>query len=594
MKKFYILFLSAATLLGMSSCVGTFLDLEPQDQKTDIVYFKKASDFKEYTAGLYGQLLGWRTPYNKYSVYNFMDSSSDLSADFVASADLGRGTIAVTGGDDRWNRAYEHIRTNNLLLDKASSYPGDQKDIAPYLAEARFLRAYNYFFLLKTFGGVPIVKTALSTNSPELYNPRNSRYEVVELILSDLQYAIENLPIEQNISSADKGRASKWAAGAFKARVLLYEATWRKYNGGSTDFEGSAGPTGDQINTFLDEAITLCEDVMSNGGYEIWNYNSNEKIKNQSNLYLFNLEDEGSNPAGLTKDSNKEFILYGAYDINLRTGGTNLSHTVSLMAPSRKFMDMFLCTNGLPIEKSPTLFKGYHKTGDEFENRDLRLMNYIGGGTNPSAGSVTLGQGLSGYGCYKFKAYQYGTYRQAEKESQNYPVLRLAEVYLNYAEAYFERHGKINNNQLSGLNQLRTRAGVASLTVELVEQNGLDMLEEIRRERAVELYLEGFRFDDLKRWGIAEKELNTSRCGMVVGGDGYETEFRTADGEATTRYTPNTFIWGEEKVKTGAGELNCVVISSSRNHSFKKKHYLWPIPQDQINLNGKLKQNPGY
>ena len=66
MKKFYIIILSAATLLGMSGCVDTFLDLEPQDQKTDIVYFTKPSDFKEYTAGLYGQLLGWRTPYNKF------------------------------------------------------------------------------------------------------------------------------------------------------------------------------------------------------------------------------------------------------------------------------------------------------------------------------------------------------------------------------------------------------------------------------------------------------------------------------------------------------------------------------------------------
>lgn len=594
MKKLYITLFSVATLLGTSGCVDTFLDLEPQDQKTDVVYFRKPSDFKEYTAGLYGQLLGWRTPYNSYSVYNFMDSSSDLAADFVSSADLGRGTITVPLSDDRWNKPYEHIRVDNILLDKAVSYPGDQRDIAPYLAEAYFFRAYNYFFLLKTFGGVPIVKTALDTSSPELYNPRNSRYEVVDLILSDLQYAIDNLPVEQNISNADKGRVSKWAAEAFKARVLLYEATWRRYNGTSTDYEGSAGPSKDQINEFLDEAITLCSDVMRNGGYEIWNYNNNEKIKNQSNLYLFNLEDEGSNPAGLTKASNKEFILYGVYDVVLRTGNINLSHTVSLMSPSRKFVDMFLCSNGLPIEKSLDLFKGYHKTGDEFINRDYRLMNYIGGGTQPTAGSTTLASGLPGYGCFKFKAYQYGSYRQAMMESQNYPILRLAEVYLNYAEAYYERNGKIGNEQLKGINELRTRGGVAPLTVELAEQNGLNMLDEIRRERAVELYLEGFRFDDLKRWGIAEKELNASRCGMVVGGDGYETEFKKADGTVTNFYSPSTFVWGEEKVQTGAGELNCVVISSSQNHTFQKKHYLWPIPQGAINLNGNLKQNPRY
>ncbi|MDE6987873.1 MAG: RagB/SusD family nutrient uptake outer membrane protein, partial [Bacteroides acidifaciens] len=315
MRKLYITIFSSL-LLSLSSCSDIFLDLEPQDQRTDVVYFKKASDFKEYTTGFYGQLLGWRTPYGKYSIYNFMDSSSDLASNFLGSSDVGRGTITIPLSDDRWDRCYSYIRTVNILFEKAKGYPGSQSEIAPYLAEAYFFRAYNYFTLLKAFGGVPVVTSVMDTDSPELKSFRNSRYEVVDLILSDLTNAIAALPIEQNISDADKGRVSKWAAEAFKARVLLYEATWRKYNGTSTDFSGSAGPVSNQVNEFLDEAITLCEDVIKRGGYQIWNYNSNEKIKNQSNLYLFNLEDAGSNPAGLTKSSNKEFILYGVYDIN--------------------------------------------------------------------------------------------------------------------------------------------------------------------------------------------------------------------------------------------------------------------------------------
>lgn len=592
MRKLYITILSGL-LLGLSSCADTFLDLEPQDKRTNVVYFKKPADFKEYATGFYNQLLGWRTPYGKYSIYEFMDSSSDLAANFVTSSDVGRGTISISSSDERWDQCYTYIRTVNILFEKAKDYPGSQSEIAPYLAEAYFFRAYNYFTLLKAFGGVPVVTSVMDTDSPELRSPRNSRYEVVDLILSDLTNAIASLPIEQNIPETEKGRVSKWAAEAFKARVLLYEATWRKYNGTSTDFEGSAGPARDQVNEFLEETISLCDDVMKKGGYQIWNYNSNDKIKNQSNLYLFNLEDAGSNPAGLTKSSNKEFILYGVYDINLRTGGVNLSHTVSLMIPSRKLIDMFLCTDGKPIDKSD-LFQGYHKTGDEFKNRDYRLMNYINGGVDPAPGSVTLDKGLAGYDCAKFKAYNYPTYRKANDESANYPVLRLAEVYLNYAEACYERYGKVTDTQLDGINELRARAGVAALTNKLVEDNGLDMLEEIRRERAIELYMEGARFDDLKRWGIAENALNTSRCGMVVGGDGYETEFKSADGTSTNRYAKNSFVWGEEKVQTGDGVLNCVVISSAANHSFMKKHYLWPIPQKQIDLNPSLKQNPGY
>ena len=603
MKKKYIS-IFAGLMLGLTSCVNTFLDLDPLDQRTDVIYFKKAEDFKNYSASFYGQLLGWRTPYGSFSIYNFMDASTDLAANFMASSDVGRGTIMVPTNDDRWTKCFNYIRTVNILLQKAEDYSGDKSEIAQYIAEAYFFRAYNMFMLLKTFGGVPIVTKVLDTDSPELLAPRNSRYEVTDQILADLTKAIPDLPIEQSIPAEEKGRVSQWAAKAFKARVLLYEATWRRYNGTTTDFEGSKGPEKDQINEFLDEAILLSEDVINNGGYKIWNQNSNGSIPNQSSYYLFNLEDAGSNPAGLTKESNKEFILYGVYDIILRKGNINLSHTVGQMYPSRKMIDMYLCRDGLPIEYSEN-FKGYHNTGDEYIYRDYRLKNYTNAGKDITAGSVKLTTGKPGYGCTKFAAYNYPEYRREKEESANYPVLRLAEVYLNYAEACYERYGKVTNAQLNGINELRSRGGVAPLTNEFIaecqaKEFDMDMLSEIRRERAVELYMEGFRFDDLKRWGIAETALNASRCGMVVGGDGYETEFMEADGtvkqdaDGNDMFKKGTYPWGLEKVKTGHDELTCVVISKKSNHTFQKKHYLWPIPQKQIELNPNLKQNPGY
>ncbi|KAA3824981.1 RagB/SusD family nutrient uptake outer membrane protein, partial [Bacteroides ovatus] len=153
MRKLYITILSGL-LLGLSSCADTFLDLEPQDKRTNVVYFKKPADFKEYATGFYNQLLGWRTPYGKYSIYEFMDSSSDLAANFVTSSDVGRGTISISSSDERWDQCYTYIRTVNILFEKAKDYPGSQSEIAPYLAEAYFFRAYNYFTLLKAFGGV--------------------------------------------------------------------------------------------------------------------------------------------------------------------------------------------------------------------------------------------------------------------------------------------------------------------------------------------------------------------------------------------------------------------------------------------------------
>ena len=133
------------------------------------------------------------------------------------------------------------------------------------------------------------------------------------------------------------------------------------------------------------------------------------------------------------------------------------------------------------------------------------------------------------------------------------------------------------------------------MTNELVTENGLDMLTEIRRERTVELYMEGFRYDDLKRWGKLEEELNESRCGMVVGEAGYPTDFVNNEGNAIlSEYTPNVYIWGTEKVETGKGMHAAVVLAGKSDIQVSKSDYLWPIPQRQIDLNPNLIQNPGY
>lgn len=575
----------AGLMVGITSCEDTFLSLDPLDSRTDAVYFKKASDFNEYALGFYNQLQGWSGRFG--SIYDYMDVSSDLSAYMQYNRDLARGTVQVPYSDTRWNRCYENIRTVNILLQKAEGYDGDRTEIERYLGEAYFFRAYSYFYLLKFFGGVPVVTTVLDVNSSELTAPRNSRYEVVGLILSDLDKAIAVLPAEQSIPQTEKGRISLYGAKAFKARVLLYEATWRKYNGTGTDFAGSKGPDADRVNEYLKEAVALCNDVMTNGRYSIWNYNSNAAMKNMSNRYLFCLEESDSNPAGLTKASNNEFIIYSVYDKNLRPGSTNVNQTVSKMDASRKLMDMFLCTDGLPVTMSPK-FKGYARPSDEFASRDYRMKSYI----QQPDDEKTLTDGRSGYVNMKF--YHSHTEKDRE-ESSNYPVLRYAEVLLTFAEATYELNGNISDQDLArSINLLRRRAGVANLTNSFVTANGLDMLNEIRRERTVELYMEGYRFDDLKRWGIAERELGEARCGMVVGSAKYPTTFIGRNGNATELYSPSKYPYGTLEVITGAGEQPCVVIEAKDNLKFSKTNYLWPIPQQQINLNHNLIQNPGY
>ena len=598
MKRIKTYILTCACALGLSSCADMFLDLEPLDVKSDVIYFKTPQHFREYANGLYGQLLGWQSRYG--SIFDHMDAASDLSTCFRYSYGVGTGVMSVPTEDGRWDNCYANIRATNHMFERAkSSYTGDLTDIKRELAEGHFFRAYNYFYLLKFYGGVPIVTKVLDVTHPELRAPRNSRFEVVDLILSDLQEAINGLPLEQGIPSADKGKISRQAAMAFKARVLLHEATWRKYNGTSTDFEGSAGPASDQLNEFLEESINLSEEVMKDNAYSLWNYNMLDDMRNQSNRYLFNIEEEGSNPAKKGRDSNKEFVIAAVYSIDTRKGQVNLNRVIyNDMRPSRKLIDMFLCTDGLPISMSDK-FKGYKTPGDEFKNRDFRLDSYIG-----SYADKLLVEN-SGYGTQKFAITD--IQRPEKDESANYPVLRLAEVYLNYAEAVMERYGEISDDQLNkSVNKVRVRAGIANLTNALAEriQKGVPanssktvnqvMLDEIRRERALELYMEGFRIDDLKRWGIADKELNESRCGMVIGNAKYPTAFVDSDGEPTNNYNPKVFTKGTEEVETGEGNLPCVVLLKSTDCAFEKNDYLWPIPQKQIDLNSNLVQNPGY
>lgn len=590
MKKKILYIAACAGMMGMASCQDTFLDLEPLDSKTDVVYFKTPAQFEEYSLGLYNQLLGWQCRYG--SIWEHFDCSTDLSTYFNYSSDLGFGRIMVGTDDGYWDNCYANIRAVNMLFQKAGEYGGAQEDIAQSLGEGYFFRAYSYFWLLQRFGGVPIVKAVLDVDSPELRSARSSRYEVVDLILSDLDQAIAMLPAEANIPSDEKGRISSGGAKAFKARVLLYEASWRKYNNTAKDFEGSAGPASDQVETFLDEVIALCQDVMGDAAYSLWNYNTVSAMQNESSCYLFNIEDESSNPAGMGKDTNHEFIIYSVYDKDQRPSSLDLNTTLNYMTPSRKLIDMFVCRNGLPTfynGQKNAQFQGYANPGDEFENRDWRLKSYIG---TPAADTKLTG-GNAGYYPKKFLIGRNATNKDA---AANYPVLRLAEVYLMYAEAVFERYGSITDDQLNqSINKLRSRAGVAGLTNELVSSNGLDMLTEIRRERTVELYMEGFRFDDLKRWGILEDELNESRCGMVVGENGYDTYYKKGGEAVAGNYTPNVYVWGEESVPCADGQNhNAVVIGSKSDISVSETDYLYPIPQRQRDLNPNLVQNPGY
>lgn len=630
MKLKYIY--TAALLVGfsLSGCTD-FLNQDPRDFLSETVYFKNPEQFKAAANNLYGKLRGYQKLDGRFW-YDAMDLNTDLSASY---GDEGRGVGTAPANDALWKNYYKYLRTVNQVLDKAKEYPGDQREIAESVATAYFFRAYHHFNLLTRYGGVPLVTNSLDVSSPELTGARNSRYEVAAQILSDLQSAIDlGLPEESAIPTNLKGSLSIEAVKAYKARVLLYEGTWEKYVGKATDGDGSqsgAGSNGyNEANSakYIAEAALLAADVMSSPSFQLWD--KREELGDGHMFYLFSLEDASTNPAGFTKSENKEYILQVMYDYAYRTGGANLTHSKPV-SPNRKMMDMYLCSDGLPIQLSPQ-FKGFSKMDSEFENRDLRLTGMIktplnkywgwgksngGGGAQydkdindldikeliyvPKLQTYVSTGGAAGYEGRKFTTES--AKRETEKESFNWPVIRLAEMYLIYAEATYEKNGKITDEELNkSINLLRKRAGVASLTNDLVNTHPtLNMLGEIRRERAIELFGEGFRFDDLKRWNIAAEELNHNICTVYAKGTEYETAenpLKPGTLICNTSAFPYGVTTAEEKVSGYSGiatiKAGALILDNASGRHFSIKHYLQPLPTDQIKLNPNLKQNPKW
>jgi len=581
-------------MLTLVACQDDFIDLSPPASITDDVFYTEAEHFLSGSNRFYTNLMNW----GDQGVY--ADHGSDLIGYTEASdmQEYGRGETQAPESDVEYSDAYTAIRDINLLLARSADYAGN--DIGEYVAASYFHRAYQYWYLVQKFGGVTLVLQPLDVDSEELNAPRNSRYEVVSQILADLDQAITGLPLDAEISTGDKGKISKEAARALKAEVLLHEATWMKYVETSTDGDGtssgagSAGFSASNINSYLQEVVTLTKSIMDGGYFELWDYNSS--LDNLSSNFLFVLEDAGSNPAGLDKSTNKEYIFYAKYDFIFRQANTLLSHVYQgRVKPSRKMIDLFLSSDGLPIDQSP-LFEGYSETQSEFQNRDYRMRSYftphLTVGQIPQTGDILMnGTNAFGYANAKFMSWNWGgdgAYRATRTESFDMPFIRLAEVYLMYAEALYELNGNLSDAQMDeSINLVKARAGLPPLSNAFLSENNMDISTEIRRERTIELFAEGAtRYTDLRRWGIAEEELSKAKYGAVIEGTAYENN--------TAVYDPSAYAYPEETTETGVGPRRCIVVEPSSVRNFARHHYLFPLPTSQIGLSPALLQNPGY
>ena len=656
------IFIASALTFSLSAC-SDFLNKEPLSQGTEAIVFKTPEHFEQAAYYLY-DLYGWD--------YNAMDRNLDISG----LGSNGGGTAPESSGS--WGGPYGQIRDCNILLEKAEEYAGDKNAISHAVGTAHFFRAWQYFKLLKTYGGVPIADHSLDLTDPTLQAPRNSRYEVANFIINDLKEAVKLLTKEKDIPDADKGKISKEAAQSFLARVALYEGTWEKYvpsigydldGDGTNSGAGTAKPEGyPSVTELLTLAKTMSKDVITEaetGTFKLWN-----ECDSLSYYYLFNIDDAEGNK-GKGKATNKEFIIYRKYDFDIAKPNKNISHTVIVglaTSISQQFGESFLCRNGLPIRISYTgnmanaqnnpQFEGYKTFVGEYRNRDYRFISctYIPDRTfwssrvedgrqltatgkpypdpvfpqndevyNPGDPAYSSSCGVfkptlrnnstaSGYGSRKYLIE--GANRPSNTESADYPNLRLAEVHCIYAEATCELNGgNISDEDLDfSINKNRARARVAPLTNALIanvwdagywdyEQNKtvckkMNMLDEIRRERACELFGEGHRMDDLKRWGIAHINLVGQKLGHYVLGTAYETEkANSAQYFGEPCYYPEKYPL-RYGIYEGTGkndpDYGRSIANDPTTLNFIQRDYLTPLPLDQMRLNTNLKQNPGW
>lgn len=524
------------------------LDKNMPDQFSDDDFWSAESNVRTYNWGFYELFKGYGTGTGNSDFYftTFTDDQASPSfQNFAVSA-------PATSSD--WSWAY--VRKANIMMERIGQVPMSDEAKKHWKGVARFFRALDYFKKVQTFGDVPWIGKSLDVSETDLiYKPRDPRALVMDSVLADINYAVENLRENDLVNTVNKD-----VALALKSRICLYEGTYRKYHT-ELNLPGAS--------KFLLEAKDASEKLMT-GKYKLGNYNA-----------LYNSMD---------LSANKEVILHKKYVAGSLThsviGYTNSSTQMSGLTKSA--VESYVAIDGLPIGQSP-LYQGDATIQDVRANRDERLLVTI---SDFLAYNGNLVKGLSSSTGYRpSKFLQDASVQLAPYNETDAPLFWYAEVLLNYAEACAEltQLGTYSITQTdldNSINLLRARAGVAGLELAGgdISASGViindpkrdadvpSLIWEVRRERRVELMMDGFRFQDLMRWKKGEK-LDTNK-------------------------NPDAFL-GAKVPANGKVVINAdgyIKPNSGIRTFIDPKHYLSPIPTGQISLypSGTLIQNPGW
>lgn len=609
MKK--LLYFPMLMLLFLTSCD---LDLSPKDKVDVENFWNTATDLQLFTNYFYDNLL----TQSMTSDNQCFEVQDDCKVGQNLSAVLKGGTyrdVPASGGGWSWGV----LRRINTFLEYADRCE-DKEAVRKYTGVARFFRAYFYFEKVKRFGDVPWIDRQLGSADEGLYNPRDSREFIMQKMLEDVDFAIEALPAKEKETSAPY-RLTSGAALALKAQFCLFEGTFRKYH--NIQIEGAKPYT-----FYLEQCVDACEKLMSGkyGSYKL--FSTGKPDSDYMNLFA-------------AQDANKdEYILAVKYDQSMKILHNANAHTIVATQGqpgyTRKFVCSYLMKDGTRFTNQPNwqtmTFVEEVKNRDPRLAQSIRTLNYkrIGG---KDVLAVDFTCTTTGYQPIKFVTESMSGSINMDKNvmsSNDLPQYRYAEVLLNYAEAKAEL-GQLTQDDLDkSVNLLRKRVGMTGM-MNMADANanpdpylmadaGADsktatgyynvsgantgVILEIRRERAVELVQEGFRWYDLMRWKCG-KCIDQPFTGQYIPGPGsYDL---TGDGvpdvifyakDTAKPATPNNEKVYELGVQIKLTDGNKGYINyyetQPRNGFNEGRDYFYPIPLDDLNLNPNLVQNPGW
>ena len=577
MKK--ILFLSLTVLL-MCTLVGCedFLNQPPYDDFTDAEYWKNEDQARTFMYGFYTSIFSGYGSGASHGQFLMGQTSNDDFASDVEQQDL--TPLVIPEADGSWS--FTNIRKANYVLENIDRIDANAAAKNHWRGVARFFRACYYSNLVFRYGDVPWYDRvpALSDND-YLYKDRDSRTFVDSCIMADFQYAMDSV-------RANDGnlQINKYVVAAMASRLLLREGTFLKYH-------NLDQATAEQCLTMAKNAAEL---VMKSGKYAVASSYKN----------LFVSEDLSTNP---------EIIMYRQYEDGLLAHSTlAYSYTEAQAGLSKSFAEDFVNANGLPIYAENA--KWLAKTSEDFfANRDPRLAMCIRNHYCIKGESLTpFSYALSGYAWNKFmddsKAGEKNPTWAREKNTTDAPCVRYAEVLLNYVEAAYELHlmSKYTFTQADldkSINLIRARADVNLPALQMlgdqpaingvafddpkrlqIEQKANDgklitpsLLWEIRRERRVELCMEGFRLNDLKRWCKLDYMWNECNPDIRYGAYIRVSDYKNKDKEIILagKVDPLT---NDTVTKEGYILRNTL---GKRNRPIKR-NYINPIPSGQITL----------